>query len=103
MKYCNNCAVPESNKCDAVNCPPACNGAEDACPCFNASCFKAGGYLNRELSSTDSLVSVQNLIILFQFVKAALDVQINHAHAQKEIVRVQIDKFQTHTTLQHLK
>ena len=42
MKFCNNCAVPESNKCDAVSCPPACNGAEDACPCFNTGCFKAG-------------------------------------------------------------
>ena len=45
MKYCNNCAVPESNKCDTVNCPPACNGAEDVCPCFNSGCFKAGNYL----------------------------------------------------------
>ena len=42
MKFCNNCAVPESNKCDAVSCPPACNGAEDACPCFQTGCFKAG-------------------------------------------------------------
>lgn len=51
MKFCNNCAVPESNKCDAVSCPPACNGAEDACPCFNTGCFKAGNesvFLSRE-------------------------------------------------------
>ena len=45
MKFCNNCAVPESQKCDAVSCPPACNGAEDACPCFNTGCFKAGNDL----------------------------------------------------------
>ena len=51
MKFCNNCAVPESNKCDAVSCPPACNGAEDACPCFQTGCFKAGNepvFLSRD-------------------------------------------------------
>ena len=42
MKFCNNCAVPESQNCDAVSYPPTCNGAEDACPCFNTGCFKAG-------------------------------------------------------------
>ena len=42
MKFCNNCAVPESKKCDALKCPSTCNGAENVCPCFNAGCAKAG-------------------------------------------------------------
>ena len=42
MKFCNDCAVPESSKCLTVECPPACNGSEQQCPCFNFDCFKAG-------------------------------------------------------------
>ena len=42
MKFCNDCAVPESSKCSTVECPPACDGSEQQCPCFNFDCFKAG-------------------------------------------------------------
>ena len=42
MKFCNDCAVPESSKCLTVECPPACDGGEQQCPCFNFDCFKAG-------------------------------------------------------------
>ena len=55
MKFCNDCAVPESSKCDTVECPPACNGSEQSCPCFNFDCFKAGKIVNLNDQTRDPM------------------------------------------------
>ena len=66
MKFCNDCAVPESSKCVTVECPPACDGSEQSCPCFKFDCFKAGKTFHKKKTKIGSETHGQWLICRYK-------------------------------------